>query len=47
MESGAVIHRGFGPDPSAMPVDNPLHDCQAYAGPFVILRAVQPLKHAE
>src|ERR1700674_866074 len=41
------IDRRLGPNAPAVALDDALHDRQADAGAFEILRAMQPLKHAE
>src|SRR5208337_5528654 len=43
----AFIDFPFGPDPAAVPVDDPLHDGQANSGAFIFLVAVQTLEDTE
>src|ERR1017187_4972855 len=47
VKSRAAIHRCFGPDTTAMALNDALHDRQADAGAGEILGAMQPLKHVE
>src|SRR3984893_598528 len=47
VECRALINRRFGPDSPAVAMDDALHDREADAGAFEILRAMQPLEHAE
>src|SRR5688572_13996128 len=43
----AAVQDAFRPDSPAVPGDDALHPRQANAGAFELLRAMQPLKHAE
>src|SRR3970282_1860524 len=47
MESRARVHRALGPDPPAVPGEDARHDGQTHAGALELVRAVQPLEHAE
>src|SRR6185437_9178282 len=47
IKSGAFARLRIGPDPSAVAIDDPLHDCEADTGPRKLYGTVQPLKHAE
>src|SRR5581483_8570192 len=47
IERGAAIDSSFDPDSPAVAGDDALHDRQADAGAFKILRAMQPLEHPE
>src|SRR3990170_8688002 len=47
IEGRARIHLALGPDPPAVPGDDPLHDGQADARALELLLAVQPLEHVE
>ena len=47
IERGALVHRAFRPDASAVPVDDPPDGGQADAGAFELLGPMQPLKHAK
>src|ERR1041384_1683340 len=42
-----LVHRAFGPDATAVPVDDALHGRKANARAFKLARAVQTLKRAE
>src|SRR5881275_2662556 len=43
----SLVGPGIGPDPSTMSVNDSLHDRQPHARSFVVLGAVQTLKHAK
>jgi hypothetical protein len=43
----ALVHRRLGPDAPAMPLDDALHQRQAYPGTVILVGAVQPLEHPE
>src|SRR5688572_6950724 len=43
----ALIDGRLSPDAAAVALDDPLHDGQPDAGAFIVLGAVQPLKHTE
>src|ERR1700677_2260324 len=47
VECRATIGRGFSPDAAAVPMYDAMHDGEADAGSFEVLRAMQPLEHAE
>src|SRR5581483_10416382 len=47
VECRALADARLGPDPSAVAVDDALHDRQADAGPLEIFGAMQPLEHAK
>src|ERR1700730_5328244 len=47
MEGGANIQFRFRPEPAAVPLDNALHQRQAHAGAFIIVRQVQALEDAK
>ena len=47
VERRAPIDRRFRPDPPAVTLNDALDDRQADAGALEILRAMQPLEHAE
>src|SRR3970040_390525 len=47
MERRARVHRALAPAAPAVPGDDALHDGQTDAGALELLRAVQPLEHAE
>jgi hypothetical protein len=47
IKGSAVVELPLGPDPAAMPLDNPLHDGQADAGAFEFLLTMQTLEGAE
>src|SRR5258708_574322 len=45
-EGRSLAGLAFGPDPPAVPLDDPLHDRQADARPLELVGAVQPLEDA-
>src|ERR1700738_4329927 len=47
VECRALVNRRFGPDAPAVAMDDALHDRTPDAGAFEIIRALQPLDHAE
>src|ERR1700676_5659003 len=47
VECRALVNRRFGPDSPAVAMDGALHDREADACAFEILRAMHPLAHAE
>src|SRR5205823_3735271 len=47
VERGTRVNLRFGPNPSAVPLDDPVDDRQADAGTLEILTAVHSLKHPE
>src|SRR4029077_19283505 len=47
IECRSPIRSRFCPNPSAVAMNNPLHNCQTYAGAFKFVRAMQSLEHTE
>src|SRR6266478_2942873 len=47
IKCGALIHLAFGPEPAAMPLDNPLRKGQSNSCSSEFLQSVEPLKEPE